>query len=97
MANTTKQEAYELVLRALRAGATLQSPCPKGHITCGPIREATRAPRFGCYLYTASDPAGSEIDWSCQASDAALTFVEYCGRGTAGRAARKWLAQNLTL
>lgn len=95
MANTTKQEAYELVLKALHAGATLQSPCPKGHITCGPIHEATRAPRFGCYLYTRLNPAGAEIGWSCQAFDAAHTFVEYCGRGTAGKVARKWLEENV--
>lgn len=88
MANTTKIEAIKLVTRALKEGHILKSDCAKGHITCGPIIEATRSPRFGCYLYTRSDPAGSEVGWACLAADAAHTFVEHTGRGAAGRAAR---------
>ena len=89
MANTTKAQAITLVIRALNEGHILQSECAKGHITCGPVHEATAArPRFGCYLYTRSCPSGDEIGWACLASDAALTFVDHTGRGAAGRVAR---------
>ncbi len=88
MTNMTKAQALRLVTKALRAGHTLKSDCVRGHITAGSIIEATSRPRYGCYLYTPACPGGEEIGWSCLVQDAALTFVDYCGRGTAGRLAR---------
>lgn len=95
MANTTKAEAIRLVTAALAAGHILKSDCARGHMTCGPIHEATAPPRFGCILYSrypsarfGGCPSGEEIGWAMLPGDAAHTFVDYCGRGAAGRAAR---------
>lgn len=88
MANTTKTEAIRLVTAAIKAGRVLKSDCSRGFMTCGPIFEATRPPRYGCFLYSRTCTCGEEIGWAALASDAAETFVDYCGRGAAGRAAR---------
>jgi hypothetical protein len=94
MANTTKAQAIELVTEALTAGHILKSDCPRGHITCGPIHEATYPRRFGCILYSYRCRSGEEIGWcGSRPHDAASTFVEYCGRGAAGRAAHAALGR----
>lgn len=92
----TKIEATKLVQAALDKGIILKGQCAAGFITAGPITVAVAngSLRFGCFVYGKgrfAAPSGKPVGEDYGTGTAAHTFVEYLGRGAAGKVAREAL------
>ena len=84
--NTTKQEAINLVAKAIEAGKVLQvcAYSGEGTLTIGPAIKAVGPSCFAAYWYKRWQGDARE-GYSLEVAD---WFVERVGRGAAGKAAR---------
>lgn len=92
----TNKEAAALVTTALQAGKVLTIECPNGDtLTVGRKGDATGRVLFHALRWGRSrwaSPGGREVAWDPSPMLIGHEVVQQCGRGAAGRAARKALA-----